>query len=131
MPDEENGSGLNDGQWHFIAVTLEGDGTTTVWVGQGLGITEITGFTDYPSPVQPKWSDAALFSFGQEWDGAGASNLYDGYIDDVRIWNRKLSQSQIESLYLTIIPEPSTLLLLGAGVLCLVAWRVRRRRTEL
>ena len=97
-PNEENGSGLNDGLWHFIAITLDGDGTSTVWTDDGAGgLEEIEGFTDRGG--QPKWTDAALFTIGQEWDGASPTNLFDGYIDDVMFYAGKLSMAELLLIY--------------------------------
>ena len=97
-PNEENGSGLNDGQWHFIAITLDADGTSTVWTEDGAGgLVEIAGFTDRPG--QPKWSTAALFTIGQEWDGTSPTNYFDGYIDDVMFYSGKLSMAELVEIY--------------------------------
>ncbi len=49
-------------------------------------------------------------------------NYFTGIIDDVRIYNHALSQSEIREL----IPEPATFLLLGLGGLALM----RKRRTK-
>ena len=120
VPDEEFGAGYNDGQWHFLSVLLEADGTTTVYVD----LDEVPGFTDRAG--QPKWSTATKFTFGQEWDGGGASNFYDGLIADARIYDTRLTGFQLQAIYSSAIPEPSTLVLLGLGAVGLLA--VRRRR---
>ncbi len=97
-PNEENGSGLNDGQWHFLAITLDGGGTSTVWTEDGAGgLVEIEGFTNRLG--QPKWTDAAAFTIGQEWDGGGATNPFGGYIDDVMFFSGKLSMAELLDAY--------------------------------
>ena len=60
--------------------------------------------------------------------GADGGNPYDvtrywnGAIDDVRIYNRALSQSEVNQVY--GVPEPSTLILLGIGILSLLVCRL-------
>ncbi len=40
---------------------------------------------------------------------------FDGVIDDVRIYNRDLSPLEVQELYQTTVPEPTTMCLLGVG----------------
>ena len=101
-PNEEFGAGLNDGQWQFVAVTLAGDGTSTVRYYNNGYIVEIAGFTDRVG--YPDWTAADLFSIGQEWDSTSASNFFDGWIDDMRVYDTALTQYQIEEIYLSAIP---------------------------
>jgi hypothetical protein len=51
---------------------------------------------------------------------------FNGRIDDLRIYNRALSPSEVLNVYSSVIPEPTSvaLLLLGAPL----AWLARRRR---
>ncbi len=102
-PNEEFGADLNDGQWQFVAVTLAGDGTSTVQYYNNGNIVEIVGFTDRAG--YPDWTAADLFSIGQEWDSSSATNFFDGWIDDMRIYDTALTQYQIEKIYLSAIPE--------------------------
>lgn len=55
--------------------------------------------------------------------GGYVSSAFDGLIDDVRIYDYALSDSDVSHLYQ--IPEPASLLILGAGLLRL---RGKRRR---
>jgi hypothetical protein len=68
----------------------------------------------------------AYATIGGRHGGAGGGQWYDtfynGMLDDVRIYNTVLSESEINAL----IPEPATLALLSLGGLGLL--RVRRRR---
>jgi hypothetical protein len=50
---------------------------------------------------------------------SGADRYYNGLLDDLRIYNNALSQSEISAL----VPEPVTFLLLGLGAVLL-----RKRR---
>jgi hypothetical protein len=47
--------------------------------------------------------------------GGGLDTFYNGKIDDVRIYDRALSQNEVRAL----LPEPATLLLLGLGAVIL------------
>ena len=58
-------------------------------------------------------------TIGLRIDGFG---MFSGIMDEVRIYDRALSQPEIEQNY-NAIPEPSTLLLLGGGLLSLLAFR--------
>ncbi len=81
---------INDNQWHLI--TYVRDGTTAYLYTDGV----LVG-TETPSgnpATQVRWS------IGQEWDGATgpASDFYTGAVDDVRIYARPLSASEVAGL---------------------------------
>ena len=66
--------------------------------------------------------------FGGWFGGAGDVNHFDGIIDDVRVYDRALTQLEIFKAAGLPVPEPSTivLLLLGLLGLGLAGWRRRR-----
>ena len=77
---------LND-QWNHIAVILRNDMPSYVYVN-GKKMMEFT------EPKDPILSNSR-FSIGQEWDGEDPSDFYAGAIDEVRIWNKALSEAEM------------------------------------
>lgn len=80
---------VNDGNWHFVVVVGDGtsvraylDGSTTPEITQTAGSTDMTG----------------TFSIGKTGNGVGAYP-FTGTLDEVRLYNRALSQSDISALY--------------------------------
>ncbi len=114
----------DDGNWHHIAAVVTTSTTNangnkaTVYV-DGLPIT-ITELNAYPySPSTEKWCMASLWAIS----GQSPAN-YQGYVDDIRIYNRALSSEEIYALY--TIPEPATIFLIFSGGV----WILSRRRNS-
>ncbi len=66
----------------------------------------LQGVTDYSGTYE--YNSESLYIGHQQ---PGADRYYNGLLDDLRIYNNALSQSEISAL----VPEPATLLLLGLG----------------
>lgn len=106
---------INDGAWHHIVLTYtQGVATHITLDNSGIFVmgANLAGSKNNSSPV--------LFG---KYDGAVSANYYDGYIDEVAIYNRALNQDEIAALYL--VPEPSSLSLLLAGGTLLLGIRKR------
>lgn len=104
------------------AAIITGDTSTSASVAQNLGIHD-GGY----------WNSAGLPSVGNTAtmflanDGSntlGTTNGFDGQLDDIRIYNSLLTVSEIETVRLSAIPEPSAAALGAMGALALL----RRRR---
>jgi hypothetical protein len=107
---------VNTNRWTHVAVTLSGT-TATSFVNGVLDTSETVGVPVSSSVDQTIGASDSPHYF---WNGA---------IDDVRVYNRALSFSEIGTLY--TIPEPSSFVLLGVGSMSLLAyvWRRRKRTT--
>ncbi|MCP4694603.1 MAG: hypothetical protein GY859_41630, partial [Desulfobacterales bacterium] len=91
----EYGAGFNDGAWHHLVLIQHADGQFEIIVDSA----ETASLSKTPAA----WSTADRYSLGQEWD-AGASDHYQGRIDDVRLYNYALSQEEIRELYSDLDP---------------------------
>ncbi len=79
---------INDDQWHMITYVRDG-GIAYAYTDGVLVGTEIP--TMDPAG-QTRWS------IGQEWDDSTASDFYTGMVDDVRIFNKALTQPEVAEL---------------------------------
>lgn len=82
-------SGLTDGNWHNVAVTATRSGTAVFYIdGAASGSSNITG------------RSASLDNSYNFYIGASQSNGYfNGIIDDVRVYSRALTASDIAEIY--------------------------------
>ncbi len=87
-----NWNKINDGKWHHCAVTYN-NGIHEVWID---GTKEVSdNFGSYPL-----WTgDNQPWVFGGRERGEGGGEHYPGELDDVRIYNYALSESEIKTLY--------------------------------
>jgi hypothetical protein len=87
----DTGIPVKDNTWQHIVAT--GDGSTaSIYVDNSLGAT-----TSYNT-----FNFEGVFHIGVDVDGgprSGFSQFFDGQIDDVRIYNRALTESEISDIY--------------------------------
>ena len=94
---------VNDNNWHFVCSVKNGSSITLYFDGVLKQI--VTDNTTYASTENLDiGNDSALISLGYT---DGRAN-YTGYVNDVRIYNRALSQQEITALY--TIPSIPTLI---------------------
>jgi hypothetical protein len=81
------GSGYNEGEWHHYAATNDGD-TTRIYIdGEFLG-----------SKNEPLVANTDSLVAGLcDWLHLGYDVHYSGYLDEIRIWDRALSQGEIQA----------------------------------
>jgi hypothetical protein len=110
------------GNWYHVVSTFD-SGDAQIFVN-GIGETAWTpGYSSlHTSPV-----DILLGRETQDHPVVGGLPLH-GSIDDVYIYDRALSPTEVSTLY-SVVPEPSTALLLGIGLSALAATRRKRSRS--
>lgn len=81
---------VNDGQWHCIVGVV----TPNSWKIYIDGVMESQGNYTFPNPII---SSGAPLYFGKNYN-MNPTTFFQGELDDLRIWNRALTQSEITSL---------------------------------
>lgn len=76
------------GAWYHIAVTITSGNVVSMYLNGTLNRTVNTNAGWIPQAGDQ-------FSIGQEWDFSVLSQHFDGWIDEVRVWNAVLSPSTI------------------------------------
>lgn len=106
-----SGVSLND--WHHVAVSMSGTSVAFYIDGVAAGTGTInTTMGDAGGPVY-------IGNRRDQISGGSGPMDFNGYLDDVRIYNTALSQSEIQS----VIPEPGSILLVVSGALFLASRR--------
>lgn len=83
---------LSVSHWHSCTVVVDGQGTTRMYIDGILdSATPYDASLNYLS--NPFWRIGADQWSSQVW------NVFNGFIDDVRIYNRALSDSEVQQLY--------------------------------
>jgi hypothetical protein len=83
---------VNDGQWHFLALVL--DGLT--------GHVYVDGIEENSDDAEYTFSADDLWSIGQEWDSGGPGAHLAGTVDDARIYNRALTAEEVRKVMMGI-----------------------------
>jgi hypothetical protein len=80
-----------DSEWHHLAATY--DGTTLTWYGDGLRVGGSSTSTVLGGPIVFNTVDNV--QIGKRWDN---DNHFPGLVDEVQIFNRPLSATEIAEL---------------------------------
>ena len=105
---------LQPDKWHFVAVTY--DGTAFRDFVDGVQLTALTSSTSWDA-LAPK-STARTTGIGMQPEGVvgGYDPANNGYISDVRLYNRGLSASEVSQLYASETHLPGTVVAWGFNV---------------
>jgi len=114
---------VNDGAWHQIVGVYRAGGSESIYVDG--------------SPAEASNATVAMVANGAPFLIGGinvsgaATSRYTGLIDEVQVYNHALTDGQIDFLLAnptqTVVPEPGSAVLLGAGLLSGLGLGRRRR----
>jgi len=104
------GLSINPQEWVHVALTKEADVLSAYVNGSFAASAPHTETYSGPTPQV-----AAIGNQISNGVWGFAHYNFDGKIDDLLIYNRALSPSEVQTLY-SAVPEPSTALLLGLGL---------------
>ncbi|OGD03615.1 hypothetical protein A2989_02955 [Candidatus Amesbacteria bacterium RIFCSPLOWO2_01_FULL_48_25] len=89
---------IPNNQWHHLAVTYDGTGNLRAYLdGTWMGTTFASPFGAQPSSVTD------TIYIGAHPSGSSFNDFFSGIIDEVRIYNRELSSTEIQSVMNTPI----------------------------
>jgi hypothetical protein len=123
--DRSSQTAASVGEWYHLVSTFD-SGVAQIYVD---GVSEVSWDTGYTSLFA---SSVNLLVGSQTTDhpNAGAGGIpIDGRIDDVYIYDRALSASEVQTLF-SSVPEPSTSLLLTLGFIGMSSFNRRRRASR-
>jgi len=84
---------VNDGNWHFVAVSTDSSGNTKLYVDNQPAVTGTGGGIHFRSETWIGCTDTAVYST------ITRNNFFNGKIDQVRIFNKAISSSEVTTLY--------------------------------
>jgi len=114
-------SGLNDGNWHHVAVTYGASAGKNIYIDGSLD----------SSIASMGALGTSATRFGFIGDGSEASTFnaarnnlyYDGLISEVKIWDNALNAEEVR----TEVPEPSTLAIFSLAIMGLASRRFKKK----
>jgi hypothetical protein len=133
-----SGGAINDGGWHHLATVWT---LASGWTSGSSGFTA-RAYVDGTLKAQENWANSWTVGIQSAIIGMQPGDIdsnkadIEGWLDDLALWKRALSNSEIAAIYqnglhgigIRDVPEPSSVALLTSGLLGLLAyaWRVRR-----
>ncbi len=123
--DPQGGIDVNDGEWHHLVGVWDGvNGNRYLYVD---GVLDTAGsITDGSDNGTMNAATDEYLVFGARDSDGGIGSFSQVMLDDIRIYDEAISESQVREL--AGVPEPATWLLLLVGGVALVAYKGLGRR---
>jgi Concanavalin A-like lectin/glucanases superfamily/PEP-CTERM motif len=119
---------LTSGKWYFEAVTYDTVAGSALLYSGDQGDSATLAYTYGANVTTAGNLDISTNTAIALLDRFANGRNYPGAIDDVNIYSGALNQSQLDSIQISEVPEPTTLAMLGLGSLAGII-TVRRRRS--
>lgn len=108
---------IHTGNWVNVIAVVDATATSVTWYLGGV----VLGTQTYGAGTLSAGFNTLIGASGNGTYGASAVS-----IDEVGMWNRKLTGGEIAALQIAAVPEPSSYGLGAAGLAAVVAWKRRR-----
>lgn len=122
---------VTDGTWNYLAITMDwGADAISVYTAD-LGDSSATSWT---TTIATDGNPSAFANFARSlFVGAlnskgTAAMHYSGLIDELAVYDKVLTESEVNGHVAATIPEPSTLVLLATGLIGLLCYAWRKRK---
>ncbi|MEI6194402.1 MAG: LamG-like jellyroll fold domain-containing protein [Verrucomicrobiota bacterium] len=93
---------LTDTSWHMVTVVLQANGEMVLYIDGTLQTEENGNYVVYGDPggiVAPQPQTDGGMSIGNRYSGPADGSALGGYMDELGMWNRPLSQADVTALY--------------------------------
>jgi hypothetical protein len=123
-----NTTPLADGSWKMVVWTSSGGTSANVMSLYVNGVSVPADVTIDSFVSGNTTSDGPLTIGGRTWN---PSSAFDGQIDESAVFNYALTSQEVSDLYqAAVVPEPSTLAVVGLGAIGVATYVRRRSRRE-
>ena len=95
---------INDGAWHQVLFTIERpkNEARMYFDGKAVAIYNLGQLGDLQSPHRTVAGGSDEYF---EWGSAGQWKAFNGYLDEVKIWNRVLSRKEVQASWEAFFPN--------------------------
>ncbi len=114
---------INDGLWHQIVFTLDRN-KQELWMyrdGRNVAIYNVDGLSSLSNAHA-----TVIGGSDEKWEYGSVGQWYafNGYLDEVKMWDRSLSPSEVEQLYSDRCPQALVPTPFFGGQLKVMAWNI-------
>ncbi len=115
-----NAVSFNLNEWRFFALTWDGTNTSFFLGSEADSVTLLSTHTQTAAATL---SNTTSFRVGGS-ERSASERTPDAFFDDIRVYNEALNLATLESVRLSVVPEPATYMFFGGMILLVVSmWR--------